>query len=318
MKTLPQLGRELQISVSTLITYFQAIGKLEINLQSKIDPNLEKEITYRIHRGDFNIKPVSSVLVKEGRYKTPKSFEISHPFKELQRESVYSENKFDTKETRTVHYGDEEIQTIFSDFEACSVCLGLIDSNAKRMAREFFKSNQLSPSDEISVHRTAMAALTKYGHKMIRYVMSLPPLPFNALNATNIFSEIDKRIAKQNYPVLRITFRNNNNQVEKIHISYLSDYSDKTPTKNYNILQVKNSTTGQKLMQISRSGDVVPDKDAKNIIPILQLFVQFSKNTKSYILSYGHQTGECSVCGRELVDLESIKLGIGPRCRQYL
>ncbi len=71
-------------------------------------------------------------------------------------------------------------------------------------------------------------------------------------------------------------------------------------------------------MKVSRSGIAVPDKNAKQIIPVLQVFARISKDTKKAFLNYGLETGECSICGRELTDSESIRRGIGPVCRQYI
>ena len=33
-------------------------------------------------------------------------------------------------------------------------------------------------------------------------------------------------------------------------------------------------------------------------------------------VEYGHMTGQCSICSRPLSNPESVKLGIGPVCRQ--
>lgn len=39
-----------------------------------------------------------------------------------------------------------------------------------------------------------------------------------------------------------------------------------------------------------------------------------TRMTKEQAAAYGHQTGRCMICGRELTNEESIKIGIGPIC----
>lgn len=39
-----------------------------------------------------------------------------------------------------------------------------------------------------------------------------------------------------------------------------------------------------------------------------------TRMTKEQAAAYGHKTGRCMICGRELTNEESIKNGIGPIC----
>jgi hypothetical protein len=39
-----------------------------------------------------------------------------------------------------------------------------------------------------------------------------------------------------------------------------------------------------------------------------------TRMTKEQAAAYGHKTGRCMICGRELSNEESLKIGIGPIC----
>jgi hypothetical protein len=41
-----------------------------------------------------------------------------------------------------------------------------------------------------------------------------------------------------------------------------------------------------------------------------------AQNPLNAAIKYGQQTGQCACCGRELTNSESIKLGIGPICKE--
>ena len=217
------------------------------------------------------------------------------------------------RQKQTLKFEESEIETVFSDFEAYSICKGLDNRHAKHLARNYFKTNKQMDNEQFEAHSIAMSALEKYGGRTLTFMISLPPLPFKALNATQIFSELDKRRKKQDFPILRITFKNAKNQTEKIQISYYAEKSNQGRKRNDNVLTIKNRSTGQQLIRLSRSGIVIPE-----IVPVLQVFMRFSKNTKQTLLNYGLETGECSICGRELTDSESIRIGVGPVCRQYI
>jgi len=48
----------------------------------------------------------------------------------------------------------------------------------------------------------------------------------------------------------------------------------------------------------------------KHVAPLQEL----SKNPEEMLTTYGRETGECGICGRELTLKESIDRGIGPIC----
>jgi hypothetical protein len=318
MKRIPQIAKELNVGVSTLVDYCRKLGHTRVSLNSKVDQQLENQII-AIYEGKIEFKEEESTEFKVSTTKElPPEFTLENPFLVNQQEIITENDIFSNRQKRTIENGKTELKTVFSDFEAFSICLGLDNHHAKHIAREFFRSQHSSEIDVIEAHQIATAALEKYGSKTLSFVISLPPLPFKAVNATQIFSELDKRRKKQDFPIIRITFKNDKNQIEKIQISYFAEKLKNIRRRNDNVLTIKNRTTGRNLMRVSRSGIVVPEKNAKQIIPVLQVFIRFSMNTKQTLLNYGLETGECTICGRELTDSESIRRGIGPVCRQYI
>lgn len=319
MKRLPQIAKEHNIGVNTLIEYCDRLGHTRTTPHSKIDSQLENQII-NLHNGKTEVpeKIDSEEFQVSSTSVLPDDFKLVNPFEAEQQEIITEGDRFSNRQKRVITFQDSEVETVFSDFEANSICMGLDNRHAKHIARNFFKTNEQIDNEQFEAHSIAMSALDKYGGKTLSFILSLPPLPFTAVNATQIFSELDKRRKKQDFPILRINFKNAENQTEKIQISYYAEKSNKGRKRNDNVLTIKNRSTGQQLMRVSREGIVIPENNAKQIVPVLQLFVRFSKDTKQTLLNYGLETGECSICGRELTDSESIRIGIGPVCRQYV
>lgn len=319
MKRLPQIAKEQNIGVKTLIEYCDRIGHEGTTPHSKIDSQLESQII-NLHNGRIEIpeKNNSEEFQVSSTREIPSDFEQLNPFEVDEQEIITEGDRFSNRQKRVVTFQGSEVETVFNDFEANSICKGLDERHAKHIARNYFKTNEQTENEQFEVHSIAMYALDKYGGRTLSFILSLPPLPFKAVDAAQIFSELDKRRKKQDFPILRITFKNAKNRTEKIQISYYAEKSDFGRKRNDNVLMIKNRSTGQQLMRVSRSGIVIPENNAKQIVPVLQVFIRFSRDTKQTLLNYGLETGECSICGRELTDSESIRIGVGPVCRQYI
>ena len=319
MKRLPRIAIEQNIGVSTLIDYCERLGHTRVTRNSKIDSKLESQII-DLHKGKIEVpqKIDNQEFQVSSTSELPEDFSVINPFEQEQQEIITEGDRFSNRQKRTITFQESAVETVFSDYEAYTICMGLDNRHAKHIARNYFKIKERIENERFEAHNIAMSALDKYGGKTLTFIISLPSLPFKAVNATQIFSELDKRRKKQDFPILRIAFKNAKNQTEKIQISYYAEKTEKGRKRIDNVLTIKNRTTGQQLMRVSRSGIVISENNAKQIVPVLQVFVRFSKDTKQTLLNYGLETGECSICGRELTDSESIRIGIGPVCRQYI
>ncbi|MCX7928927.1 MAG: DUF6011 domain-containing protein [Patescibacteria group bacterium] len=319
MKRIVKIAKDLDVGVKTILNYCRILGQNNKSSNSKVDINLENQII-ALHKKGINLIEIeeqfdSNVIAIQ---KTPVEFFQNNPFQSEQLDIISKDNVFKNRQERIIKFEETEYKTIFSDFEAYSICHGLEDRTARNIARKFFQNNETSEAEKILAHEIAMKACKKYGDKLLSFIVSFPPLPFKAVNAKKIFSEFDKLRKTYDFPILRITFNNDKNETEKLHISFYVEKRDNKIIRYDNVLMIKNKTTGQKLMRLSREGIILPEKNSKHIVPVLQVFIRFSENTKQAILNYGLETGECSICGRELTDPESIRIGIGPVCRKSI
>lgn len=319
MKTVIQIAKDLGVTTEVVKNTLKNLGHLVRSPSSKFDLLVEKAVKENVLvKGiKFNEEKTRRVNVKS-IHSIPKEFYASNPFEATFHNIITTQNYFKNRVANTVIQDGVEIQTIFSHTEAFTICAGLEDRNVKKMAREYFDSKHLTGEQVRFGHLSAMAAFEKYGGSLISYVMSLEPLPFKAADATQIFSELDKRRHKQDFPLLRILFINERHERETLQVTYFSEKVGNERQRYSNVIQVKNLSTGAKLMRVTRDGIVMSERNAKNTIPVLQLFIKFSSNPKKAILHYGLATGECSICGRPLKDTESVRIGVGPICRQYL
>lgn len=315
MKRIKQIAVELNIGVGSIFDYCSFLGVHVSTLNMKIEREIELKII-ELHKGKVKVpKTDAGVLLKSRiEIEPPPEFFQTNPFAQDQLNSVQINNRFHNRIAENLSFGDKFIRSIFTDFEAFSICLGLDIPLAKRIARNYFQTGLAHDQDRFDAHQMAVAALEKYGSHILSYVLTLPPLPFKALNAIQIFDEIDNRANMQELPILRLAFENEHGVVQRLHISYYTEKIDAKITKNTAILMVKNQTTGLPIMKISRNGLVLPEPNAKNIVPILELFVRFSNDVKGALLNYGLETGECAICGRKLTDSKSIQIGMGPVC----
>jgi hypothetical protein len=245
----------------------------------------------------------------------PPEFNVDNPYQENSIEIASDSNIFANRSTREVTFEDLATETIFSDFEAISICYGLSDGHARFIANKWFKTQEFN-ADVVEAHFIAMKAMEKYGTKLLSFIIGLPPLPFKALDVKEIFSELDGRKHRSNFPVVRILFENAKGNDERLQISFYTEDGEDGKVRFENVLTVRNNSTGKPIMKITRDGRIVPEPYTKNIVPIIKLFLQFSTDTERMILNYGLETGCCSICGRELTVEESIRRGIGPVCAQ--
>jgi len=264
----------------------------------------------RNNRFNTNINPIS----KDSKIDFQKT--LINPYSKNILEIINNPSIFNDRQPKKIQHYYRTYESVFSDFEAFSICYGLENSYARKLARDYFKRPN-EEHDIIEAHRIAMNTLERYGAELISFVMGLPPLPFKAFETNQIFALLDKQVGNSTKPILRVAFQDNNKNNEKLVLTFLQNDSEIKSIYDQNSVTVKNKTTGKTIMIISRDGTVIPQSQEKNIIPILQLFARFSYDYKTIIFNYGLQTGECSICGRTLTDPDSIKIGIGPTCRKY-
>lgn len=317
MKRITQLAKELKTPIFSIMNALKELG-LSVNSEhSKIDEETIRLVIEKLRpkkREDKQQKQIHPSTNLPSVTDLPIEFEYHNQFEAAQLEMLTNEGLFINRNPQLRLFEETTIETIFSDFEAFSICAGLEDRRARKAAKNFFANKDVKEDVCLYAHQVAMLAIKHYGPQMLTYVVSLPPLPFKALDATQLFRELDKRKTSNRFPILRITYYNDENKREKIQIGFYASTGYEGRMRYDNVLEVKNKSTGDTLMKIARDGRVLPNMDIKQMLPQILLFIRFSQDVQKYILNYGLETGECSICGRELTDPISIKLGIGPIC----
>lgn len=198
------------------------------------------------------------------------------------------------------------------DFTAITICDGLKNQDAKNICKRFYNGD-IDEQLITQAHKIALETIDRYGKEVVLELIKLPKLPFKALNFHQVFTELDKKRGQVLDPSIRILVNN-----EPIHISFYKQDDKGRKILYKNIVEIRNRNTREVLFKLTRQGDCLPQSSNKGIIPMIQTFVSYSSDLNKHILHYGLVTGECSICGRPLSDPESIRIGIGPICRQGL
>jgi hypothetical protein len=201
-------------------------------------------------------------------------------------------------------------ETKLTNFEAFSICRGLTDNSLKKLSRDFFEGKKISNEHIIKAHSIANEAIQKYGKEHIEFLIQLPMMPFKAENIKLLYCEIERNRILNNRPEVTITLKNKELR-EDIQISYFS-------SKSRNLIKVRTKGSSKDICLIDKEGIIVPGNNNKGILPVLRLLLKTSDEISEKILYYGHTTGNCYICGRKLTDLESVQIGLGPICRQFV
>ncbi len=160
---------------------------------------------------------------------------------------------------------------------------------------------------------------------MINFILTLPSLPFENKDFNILFSTLDKiRINGGNEnPTIRLSVPNEEGLNDEVEF-YFYVIEGK---KYINQIMVKNITKKTEIFTVTRNGGILPKENIKsymknlNITPVLQFFYYISKSNVNFnqaVLSYGIESGKCSICGRVLKDETSKLKGIGPKCEKLM
>lgn len=310
MKRVSNITKELNISLDQLITSLNEVGYVEEHL------NINTRIPIEFFE---KIKAIYSNEVTHGESKNEieESFQQPHFFEKALVELTLQHNKFDNREEVLKSFEGNAVKTLFNDEEAFLIALGLEDKSVRSIANRYFQSKTVTSEQFFIVHQHAMAVFKKYGGAFLTHLMALPKLPFKALDAYQLFSELDRRKSKIEFPIVRFTYKNQNGIIEHLQMTFDAHYQSAKQIRNNHVIVIKNKSTGRILFKVDREGYVMPVSTQNQIVPVLQYFIQISKDIDTFVLNFGLETGFCSRCGRPLTDKESLRIGMGPSCRQY-
>ena len=209
-----------------------------------------------------------------------------------------------------VKFENETLEEALSDFEVFAICRGLTDKQMQRLSRDFFEGKEIAADDFSKAHEVVNEAIKKYGKEHIEYLVQLPSMPFKTDNVRNLFCEMERNRRLTGKPEVTINLKSKDS-IEEIQISYFN-------VESRDVIKVTDKSGSGEICLIDKNGILVPGEKNKRILPILRLLLRTSNEIGEKVIYYGHKTGNCYLCGRLLTDLESVKIGLGPICRQTI
>jgi hypothetical protein len=269
----------------------------------KLDQLLSKKIT---ERQFYTFVATSRFLNEKSQFT---EFAKKNPFEsEIRQLFVDDANEY-RNVIQKINFNGNKIKSVFTDFQAFTICKGLSDSKPRSIAKKYFKKNIVLIEDRYNGHWWAMETKNKYPSNVISKLFSLPELPFEAKLNNLIFEKLDVRRVYNIKPIIRLSFESC--EIKKVSISFINC---ETYGVNTNVVQIKDIESKKVIFKLSRDGFVLPDKNAIGIIPVIRFFMRSSGPIEEAILYYGVQTGNCPICNKELTDPLSLAKGIGPVC----
>lgn len=234
--------------------------------------------------------------------------------------AVLENNYANGKIIKTLYFKNQILESLFTDFQAFHICKGLKNQS---YLHNKYQNNKQTEEDTFLAHSLANTLLKEKGKKMVDFVLSLPSLPFKSEQFQILFSKLDKiRLeGKNENPIIRLKIPNEKGTEDEIEFSFYA-----IDGKKY-INQIITKTKKSEVFSVTRNGTILPNENNLsngknlNITPILQLFYHISKSNENFnqaVISYGIESGKCSVCGRKLNDEKSKLKGIGPVCDKIL
>lgn len=306
--------KEIAIRSKKSVRYFKELFR---KAQKSIDANtqlseqdvlkLDQLLSKTINERQFYMFVSTSQFLNEESMFT--EFAKNNPFESeiIQLFNDYS-NEFGNV-IQEIEFNGNKIKSVFTDFQAFTICKGLSDSKPRSIAKKYFKKNIVLIEDRYNGHLWAMETKNKYPSNVISKLFSLPELPFKAKLNNLIFEELDVRRVYNKKPIIRLSF--DSFKGKKVSISFINC---ETYGVNTNIVQIKDIESKNVIFKLSRDGFVLPEKNAVGIIPVIRFFMRSSDHIEKAILYYGVQTGNCPICNKELTDPLSLAKGIGPVC----
>lgn len=243
-------------------------------------------------------------------------------------------------------FSDTEIKTHFEDWEAISLCAGITNySKARQVWQKWQKGIDLTEDNFKLAHKIANDLRDNHGDEILNLLISCPPKPFQLDESIELFTQLDVSKDKIKNPAIRFLAPKNEKFVKafyktfgvdtpeyviqndlksgeyfkpnqyKFQISFwVEKRENKVINRNTNLIVFRNVTTGQNLAHITRAGQFIPLENAYIPKPVISLFFNVCKDTKTYIINYGLDSGNCSYCDRELSNPRSIKNNYGKTC----
>ena len=314
---LSELMKMKTIKEAEIEECFRSLGWSFTSINKKISDEESVQIVQQLKMLKKNLQQIESqgnpTLRNTRPIKDlPEQFKRKNNFEKETIKIVKGDSDYLNREVRSIKCENDFLETRLTDFEAFSILRGLKDKWSKQLSTRYFSGEHDEELISFGHHR-AIETIEKYGDSLVLHLITLPPLPFQVTDSHQIFSQLDQKKKLTQDPIIRLWF-----EKEKVQFSFYRKPENANGSYYPNVIIARNKSTNEDLFLLSRDGRCVPLSSTRNIGPLIQTFISYSDTLEQQILHYGLQTGECSICGRPLSDPESVRIGIGPVCREGL
>jgi hypothetical protein len=292
--------------------------QFNLNDNSIISPILKIEIDKYLTENPIREVPIHSkiILAENQNLSTKDLSEVFQPptLSELlsSDDFIFTFGKFKNKKHR-IFFNDSFTDSCFTKNQIIHIANGVGEKKITDLVVKLQKKENLNNSQWIFLIQSIENLLEKYGPDLISNILNMSPLPHCIGKVHNIFNVINELSKTIQNPVIRLR-----NEGAVFILEPLVINNDRFK----NILKIsKKDQQGKSYLvgHIGSNGHFLKNSEFTSpIIPTLQLILNWNSNMKEAIAYYGVETGECSLCGRKLTDKTSIKIGIGPICRQSM
>jgi hypothetical protein len=293
--------------------------KQNFNITDKsiITAELEKEITkFRLTKPAINNPIAKKIQLSENQilsHKTVDEVFQQQQISELISRDEYSKwNKFE-KNTHRIFFNDIFYDSYFTKNQIIHLANGVGETQLNKLVSKLQRTKYLSDDEWLYLIRSIENLLPEYGPEKISDILETSPLPHSIGKVENIFNVINNLSQNIQNPIIRLRNEGAVFIIEPLVIKNERYYQILTIRQRDQ--QGKSSIVGH----LGSNGHFYKNIQFKvPIVPTIQLILKWNNNINDAIAYFGLNTGECSICGRQLTDKTSIKIGIGPICRRSL
>lgn len=304
------------VSFDTLTDYLIRIGygKIKSNelLENDLLEIIKKEFTSdKIEkdklRGNTNLNFINPKTTRKS-----KNIKIQPVIKSnenlLQDATILLKNDIFKEKSVEIQYKQLPVlSSYFSDMAAINICKKMNSSYARELCKKYYLPKENSALIRYQLHYIANKALVIFGSKILTFIFGLRQLKFKNNSAIEI-RNYQKVIP--DFPIITL--------ITKDEIPFrLTFYIKKI--KNNNTLKgdvrLYNFKNNEQIGYIDEQGYIL--SKLNKFTPSLSLFYESISNN-SYSIYSGVESGTCAICGRDLTDSISLRIGVGPTCAQQI
>lgn len=285
--------------------------------KSTITPELAKEITkFRLSKPVNNHPLVKKIQLSENQILSHKT--VDEVFQQQQISELISRDEYSTwnkfeKNTHRILFNDTHFDSYFTKNQIIHLANGVGESQLNKLVLKLQRTKHLSNEEWLYLIRSIENLLPRYGPEKISDILETSPLPHSIGKVENIFNVIDNLSQNIQNPVIRLRNEGAVFIIEPLVIE--NERYHQIITISQRDQNGKSNVVGH----LGSNGHFYKNIHFKApIVPTIQLILKWNNNIHGAIAYFGLKTGECSICGRQLTDKTSIKIGIGPICRRSL